>query len=66
MADGNSPSRHSQRPRLHTPLPEQWLRSSQRVMGCTMPERHTLQHWAGPTGTTWPAGESLQGGGPGA
>jgi hypothetical protein len=43
---------------VHTPLPEQELRSAQGRMGCTLPDRHTLQHCAGPTGTTWPRGDS--------
>lgn len=53
------PSKHSQRRRLHTPCPEHWFRSSHWFMGCTVLDRHALQHCAGPTGTTWPSGLSL-------
>lgn len=36
------------------------LRSAHWLMGCTVLLRQTLQHWAGPTGTTCPMGDSLQ------
>lgn len=48
------PGRHWHEPSVHTPWPEQELRSSQASMGCTVSDRHILQHCAGPIGTNSP------------
>lgn len=48
------PARHWQEPSVQMPWPEQKLRSSQESIGCTVSDRHILQHCAGPIGTNSP------------
>ncbi len=60
MADAGSDCGSSRLALCRTFQPMPTHRSSHWLMGCTVLLRHTLQHCAGPTGTTCPRGESLR------